>query len=155
MLCFFHRGLHPLLWRQHVYEGGDAYHHAHWGRGRLSPFSFPEGLWPPHGHHLSRVSWHAEARAGWGSCQTHSQLRYRILPSPTPPICLHISTFTMRQFTPEWLPVCPLTLFLSFCQIHVSYFSLWFLTDFFQLQIVDKTLFIFLCMVINVLSKQS
>lgn len=73
-----HRGLHPLLRRQHVHEGFNADHHAHGGRGRVSAFPLTESLRPPHGNHLPRLSRHTQAGAGWGSCQTHSQPRYCI-----------------------------------------------------------------------------
>lgn len=88
LLTLSHRGFHPLLRWQHVHEGGDADHHAHRGRGRLPAFSLPAGLRPPHGHHLPRLSRHAQAGVGWGSRETHGQPRYRM--TPHPPIPTHL-----------------------------------------------------------------
>lgn len=58
------RGLHPVLRRQHVHEGGDPQRHTHGGRGRVAPLHVPAGVRPPHGRHLPRVGRHAEAGAG-------------------------------------------------------------------------------------------
>lgn len=88
-LTLSHRGLHPLLWWQHVYEGGDAEHHAHWGWGRLPAFSLPAGIWPTHGHHFSRISRYTQAGVGWRSRQTHGQPRYRMATATHQPPHFH------------------------------------------------------------------
>lgn len=73
-----HRGVHPVLRRQHVHEGGDPHGHTHGGRGRLAPLHVPAGLRPADGRHLPRVCRHAEAGAGQWTGQADGQPRYRM-----------------------------------------------------------------------------
>lgn len=109
--AFSHRGFHPLIWWQYVYEGGDADHHAHWSWGCLPAFSLPAGLWPPHGHHLPRLSRYAQAGVGRGSRQTHGQPRYR-MPAPTHlPPHLHLH----RGMVHRWAVTSPLLSLLYIC----------------------------------------
>lgn len=116
LLAFSHRGVHPLIWRQHVHEGGDANNYAHWSRGCLNAFSLPEGLRSPHGHHFPRFSRHTQDRVGWGSCQTHGQSRYRMLP-PTPHLHSSVPTLPsspMKWFTNLFSPYFSILLFFSY-----------------------------------------
>lgn len=75
---FLHRGVDPVVRRQHVHESGDPDGHAHRGRGRLPPFHVPAGVRPAHGRHVPRVGGHAEAGAGQREGQADGQPRYRI-----------------------------------------------------------------------------
>lgn len=85
-MCVFlcDRSVHPLLWWQHVHEGGDANHYAHWGWRCFIAFSISASLRPAHGHHLPWLCWHTAAWAGWQPSQAHGQLRYRMIPTHLP-----------------------------------------------------------------------
>lgn len=114
--CCLCRGVHPVLRRQHVHEGGDPQHHAHGGRGRLPPLHVPAGLRPAHGRHVPRVGRHAAARAGQRQGQADGQPRYRMrrpsvgssLPAlssrrrPLCYLCLRVCLF----FFPSWSGFC-------------------------------------------------
>lgn len=119
-LCCLCRGVHPVLRRQHVHEGGDPQHHAHGGRGRLPPLHVPAGLRPPHGRHVPRVGRHAAARAGQRQGQADGQPRYRMrrrsvgssLPAlssrrrPLCYLCLRVCFGFFLFFFPSWSGFC-------------------------------------------------
>lgn len=128
LLLLSHRGVHSFLRWQHVHEGGDANNHAHGGRGRLAALSLPEGLWPPHGDHITRLSRHTQDRAGWRPRQTYGQLRYRMLPPPLHP---HPSASTPPSLPIRWLTMGFLTFLILSIFPSVSSLNncIWFLCE--------------------------